>query len=67
MKNIDCSSIDSVVCPYCGFVDSDDDDKQYCTEEGESITNECSQCGKEFTVTLTGWSLYWLSEKGTNG
>ena len=66
MKDMDCEGVDRGVCPYCGFVNYDDEARMDCTQEGESTIADCASCGKEFTVTLTGWSLYWLSEKGTN-
>ena len=67
MKDIDCLGMDKIICPYCGYKDTDySDAMEVLRGEGDTTDWECSKCGKEFTVSLEGWDLHFGSEKGVH-
>jgi len=67
MNEINCFGMDKITCPYCGYEDPDySDAMETLSREGDKTDWECSECGKQFTVSLAGWSLYFDSEKGTD-
>jgi len=64
MKDIDGLGLDEIICPYCGFEDKNyTEAMEVLRNEGDQTDWECSKCEKEFTVTLSGWSLYFDSSK----
>jgi hypothetical protein len=48
-KEIDCSYTDELVCPYCGYEDSDS--WEYFSRSGDSTNAECGECGKTFRAS----------------
>ena len=64
MKDIDCFGEDKITCPYCGYADPDySDAMEVLGNEGDTTEWECLKCGKQFTVSLEGWSFYFDSEQ----
>jgi hypothetical protein len=48
-EEIDCSYTDELICPYCGYEDSDS--WEYFSRLGDSTNAECGECGKTFRAS----------------